>query len=442
LLFRQHRCQEETEPSTQLTGMKKPTVNLIRIGQMAKAAGVSAPTIKHYVNEGLLPTPVKTGKNMAYYDAACVDRIKLIKRLQKEKFLPLDVIKRIIDSGEALDEETRMGSAIMKAHRIPADSETISESRIEKRTGYPLERIRLLEAEGLIMPTLRDGEKAYDAIDVKIIDLMVVRESIGVRFDYSIQTLRAYRDAIRAAVEKDINLFAMDMVGNISNQKAIQMMTEADETLNSFMVLYRHKMLNTLGEAVVKETNQMLNSLQLLVFLPVKGRELPKSPPREPLLKCFYYLCQGDFSAAANAIAKIRLKATDHDSINLSILTDLLSGQLKSDQWKDKNTLLYPEWAKEMLIIQSWIVVGEPDREETYDRVCRFIQHCKKLGIPNPYSLAEIYAADERWKKLHENAVPGLIEFENNKTFIDENKYVKKLMLAQETQQDDGDFMF
>jgi DNA-binding transcriptional MerR regulator len=75
--------------------------NLLRIGQLAKKAGVSAPTIKYYVKQGLLPQPLKTSRNMAYYDQSCVERINLIKQIQKERFLPLDVIKRLIESGES-----------------------------------------------------------------------------------------------------------------------------------------------------------------------------------------------------------------------------------------------------------------------------------------------------------------------------------------------------
>ena len=98
---------------------KPPKDRLMRIGQLAKKAGVSAPTIKHYVKEGLLPRPVKTSRNMAYYDQSCVARINLIKRIQKERFLPLDVIKRLIESGESYDEELELGRAILKSHKEP-----------------------------------------------------------------------------------------------------------------------------------------------------------------------------------------------------------------------------------------------------------------------------------------------------------------------------------
>lgn len=117
-------------------------------------------------------------------------------------------------------------------------------------------------------------------------------------------------------------------------------------------------------------------------------------------------------------------------------------GQGKSDLWKEKRALLYPEEAKDMLILQSWIVDGEPSREETYRRINRFTEHCKRLGIPNPYSLHEIYKADLRWEKLHRNAVPRLVDLADRTNYIDENKNVQKLVVLQNTLQDDGDFGF
>jgi hypothetical protein len=64
-----------------------------------------------------------------------------------------------------------------------------------------------------------------------------------------------------------------------------------------------------------------------------------------------------------------------------------------------------------MLWVQTWIMNCEPFREDIFRRLNRFTQHCARLGIPNPYSLRDIYQADERWKKLHPNAVPPLLEF-------------------------------
>jgi hypothetical protein len=121
------------------------------------------------------------------------------------------------------------------------------------------------------------------------------------------------------------------------------------------------------------------------------------------------------------------------------------TGQSGSDCWQDKRVFLYPPEAKDMLIIQSWRVNDEPTREETYRRINRFVQHCKFLGIPNPYSMKEIYQADVRWQKLHKNAVPSLVEFEETKskgTYIDECKQVKQITLLKPGLRDDGLFGF
>jgi radical SAM superfamily enzyme YgiQ (UPF0313 family) len=110
-----------------------------------------------------------------------------------------------------------------------------------------------------------------------------------------------------------------------------------------------------------------------------------------------------------------------------------LSGQVSSREWNTKNKVipLYPAEAKDMLILQSWVMNSEPSREETYQRVSRFVQHTNKLGIANPYSLVDINKGDQRWKKLHPNAVPSLLEFKNRNHYIDENKRLKTLFQAQ-----------
>jgi len=73
---------------------------LLKMKELAEASGVSAGTIKHYLREGLLGEGtdiVKTSRNMAWYPPEYVERIKLIKQLQEERFMPLKVIKSMLD---------------------------------------------------------------------------------------------------------------------------------------------------------------------------------------------------------------------------------------------------------------------------------------------------------------------------------------------------------
>jgi hypothetical protein len=118
------------------------------------------------------------------------------------------------------------------------------------------------------------------------------------------------------------------------------------------------------------------------------------------------------------------------------------TGQVNSGHWVEKAHPLYPPEAKEMLIFQTWEPGGEPSRQETWQRMNRFVQYCKTLGIPNPYALDDIHKADRRWKTFHPNAAPSLVDFGNLASGIDERKQVKPLLYACAKHQDDGNFDF
>jgi len=119
-------------------------------------------------------------------------------------------------------------------------------------------------------------------------------------------------------------------------------------------------------------------------------------------------------------------------------------GQVKSEEWANGVTHLpvYPEKVLNMLMVQSYVLNCEPSREETYKRINRFVRHCTRLGIPNPYSLYDISQADERWKKLHKNAVPSLLEFRKTGVIIDESKNIKEFITGDNTMEDPMEFDF
>jgi radical SAM superfamily enzyme YgiQ (UPF0313 family) len=128
--------------------------------------------------------------------------------------------------------------------------------------------------------------------------------------------------------------------------------------------------------------------------------------------------------------------------------TYFLTGQVNSDQWgrEGRSTPIYPENAVDRLILQEWYLEGEPLRKEVFQRLNRFVEHCRKLDIPNPYTLQEIYRADNRWKRLHKNAVPPLMAFmeaRGNKTEpIDDRQTVQKKVWGQNVHMDDGNWGF
>ena len=118
------------------------------------------------------------------------------------------------------------------------------------------------------------------------------------------------------------------------------------------------------------------------------------------------------------------------------------TARMGMDREKDESLPLYTEKAAELLIIQKRYLDGEPSREEIYRRMWRFTEHCHRIGVPNPYSINDVYKADERWKKLHKNAVPSLTEFNDPDIYIDEAVNVGRLITAANILEDDNGFDF
>jgi len=117
------------------------------------------------------------------------------------------------------------------------------------------------------------------------------------------------------------------------------------------------------------------------------------------------------------------------------------TGQQSADEWSKRRFLLYPEDASDELIVQTWTLNIEPSREEVYRRMNRFVQHCEKLGIPNPYSIDELYKADERWKRLHPNAVPSIVDLKDMNLCVDESRTIKQFVMAKRSEPEEGDFI-
>ena len=125
-----------------------------------------------------------------------------------------------------------------------------------------------------------------------------------------------------------------------------------------------------------------------------------------------------DFSKTLELLEELRVFIYEAEC-NVFWYTE--KGQINSEEWASRNGIrpVYPPEMEDMLVIQSYFVDTSPSREEAYGRMQRFVDHCQVLGIPNPYSLGEIYFADKRWQELHKSSVPSLCDFLGGRTPAD-----------------------
>ncbi len=71
---------------------------LLRIGELAKEIGETLHTIRHWTEKGLLEVAERTEAGYQLFDRSMVERVKEIRKLQKEERLSIDEIKqRLVD---------------------------------------------------------------------------------------------------------------------------------------------------------------------------------------------------------------------------------------------------------------------------------------------------------------------------------------------------------
>jgi DNA-binding transcriptional MerR regulator len=194
---------------------------LLKISELAAQSGVSAGTIKHYLREGLLgggDDIVKTSRNMAYYPPDYVDRIRLIKRLQEERFMPLRHIKNVLDLGE---------------------TERLTRAQASERHDVPRNVLARLEELGVLSPG------GYDPDDERIVAAIARFRAGG--YDESLgftvyDTLR-YREALAPLVEEEVRTLLDRLTGEVSAERAVEIIGSGAEPLRELIGAMHSKML-------------------------------------------------------------------------------------------------------------------------------------------------------------------------------------------------------
>lgn len=83
------------------------------MAELATRSGLSVPTIKYYLREGLLPTGTATGATRASYSEEHVRRLRLIRALTEVAGLRLETVRQVL---EGIDGAGSWHEAVGSAH--------------------------------------------------------------------------------------------------------------------------------------------------------------------------------------------------------------------------------------------------------------------------------------------------------------------------------------
>ena len=214
---------------------------LLRMGELAEASGVPAPTIKHYLREGRLPEPVKTSRNMAYDPPEFVDRIKLIKQLQEERFMPLRAIKAVLDedpeNARALVElEDRILDRALAGERTRT-----SATEARERYGMPKEVLDRLEELEVLSPNSR----GYSPSDVKIIEAISRFRAGGYdeEIGFTVYDTLRYKSAIEELVRQEVEVVMNRLAGEVSPERVVEMLEAGAQPLQDLIAALHTKLM-------------------------------------------------------------------------------------------------------------------------------------------------------------------------------------------------------
>jgi DNA-binding transcriptional MerR regulator len=214
---------------------------LLKMSELAERSGVSSGTVKHYLREGLLPEPVRTSRNMAYYPPDFVDRIRLIKRLQEERFMPLRAIKQVIDEDPARTRAlVELEDRILE--RAAAGEETrVSAAELRRRYEIPREVLERLAELEILTPTSR----GYAPSDVRIVEAISRFRAGGYdeRIGFTVYDTLRYKRALEALVEEEVQVLMERLAGEMDTDRAVALIEDGSEPLRDLIAALHQKLL-------------------------------------------------------------------------------------------------------------------------------------------------------------------------------------------------------
>ncbi len=218
---------------------------LLKMSELSERSGVSAATIKHYLREGLLggsEEVVRTSRNMAYYPPAFIARIQLIKRLQEERFMPLRVIREVLeDDPERASRLIELEDRILERAIAAREPARVSRAKVRATYELPANVLARLEELGVLTPAGR----GYDPDDVAIIEAISrfraggYEEAIG----FTVYDTLRYRRALEPLVEEEVRVLLDRLAGKVEVDRAVEIISSGAEPLRELVGAMHSKLL-------------------------------------------------------------------------------------------------------------------------------------------------------------------------------------------------------
>jgi DNA-binding transcriptional MerR regulator len=179
---------------------------------------------------------------MAYYPEEFVDRIRLIKQLQEERFMPLRVIKSMLD-----DEPKRARALIELEDRIlehalkREEGARVSAAEVRRRYDIPQEVLDRLAELAVLTPASR----GYSASDLRIIEAISRFRAGGYseKIGFTVYDTVRYKRALEDLVKEEVRVLTERLAGEKSPEEVVELIEAGVEPLRDLIAALHTKLL-------------------------------------------------------------------------------------------------------------------------------------------------------------------------------------------------------
>jgi DNA-binding transcriptional MerR regulator len=164
----------------------------MRMGELSRRSGVSVPTIKYYLREGLLPAGTATSPNQADYGDGHLRRLRVIRALIDVGGLSVTAAREVL---AAVDDPAVTGHALLGvAHRAVAPS---------RRGRRDTDEWRAARAEAAAVAARRGWRVSPDAPALdQLADVITAARALGL--DELLAGIDTYAEAADAVARYDL----------------------------------------------------------------------------------------------------------------------------------------------------------------------------------------------------------------------------------------------
>lgn len=224
----------------------------LRMKDLVERTGASREAIRFYINEGLLPEPKKTSRNMAWYGREHVERLRYIRALQDEHYLPLKAIRAVLN-GEDQQQFTDHQRHQFEILRRRIQAEHAGEARrpfaqVAAELGLSVDECDAVREIGIV-----NADNTVGPQDQELIQLWVSNRVHGLTPErgFSPRDIGIVQDAVDVLFKAELAMFTQRL-GDMDDEELAQLLDRVIPNINRvFALLYERKL-----RAFLEQTNR------------------------------------------------------------------------------------------------------------------------------------------------------------------------------------------